>query len=220
TGLLDPNTKTLIGPEYALLRPEFAQLRSESLDRRKIPQLRRILITMGGVDKTNMTCRLLDALDGGILADEIAITVVMGPHAPYLVEVRKRAEQMRRTTQVLVGVTNMARLMTDSDLAFGAAGSTVWERSCLGLPTVTVVLAENQIEVARALREIGASIVIDADNDVSSMVRELFDDPLTSKMSELTTRSSMICKGGGTSTVTDLMLSKSQDDTNANFFTR
>ncbi len=38
----------------------------------------------------------------------------------------------------------MAQLMADSDLAIGAAGATSWERCCLGLPTVMVVLADNQ----------------------------------------------------------------------------
>jgi len=41
--------------------------------------------------------------------------------------------------------------MADSDLAIGAAGSTSWERCCLGLPTLLIVLAENQRDAARFL---------------------------------------------------------------------
>jgi len=38
----------------------------------------------------------------------------------------------------------MAEVMAASDLAIGAAGSTSWERCCLGLPSIMVVLAKNQ----------------------------------------------------------------------------
>ena len=55
-----------------------------------------------------------------------------------------------------------AQVMADSDLAIGAAGSTSWERCCLGLPTLLVVLAENQLEGARALDHAGAARLLGA----------------------------------------------------------
>ena len=54
-------------------------------------------------------------------------------------------------TDVRVNVSDMASLMADTDLAIGAAGSTSWERCCLGLPVLMVVLAENQREAAASL---------------------------------------------------------------------
>ena len=38
----------------------------------------------------------------------------------------------------------MAALMADCDFAIGAAGSTTWERCCLGLPSALIAIAENQ----------------------------------------------------------------------------
>ena len=61
---------------------------------------------------------------------------------------------------VEVGVSNMAELMANSDLAFGAAGSTSWERCCLGLPTFLFVLARNQENIAKTLEEMGAAKVL------------------------------------------------------------
>ena len=52
-----------------------------------------------------------------------------------------------------------------ADLAVGAAGSSAWERCCLGLPTIMVVLADNQRGVARALGEAGAAVVVDNGSD-------------------------------------------------------
>jgi UDP-2,4-diacetamido-2,4,6-trideoxy-beta-L-altropyranose hydrolase len=160
-GLLKPNTATYIGPQYALLRPEFAQLRSQSLARRTQPQLRDLLITMGGVDKDNATGKVLKALSEYHLPPYLRITVVMGQHAPCLADVREQAGQMPWPTQVLVGVNAMAQLMADSDLCIGAAGATSWERCCLGLPTIIIVLAANQRDIAASLESVGAALALD-----------------------------------------------------------
>ncbi|GGO85145.1 hypothetical protein GCM10011348_33020 [Marinobacterium nitratireducens] len=54
----------------------------------------------------------------------------------------------------------MAQLMADSDLAISAAGATSWERCCLGLPSILVVVAENQRLVGRNLDLFGAALQI------------------------------------------------------------
>lgn len=163
-------TTLLCGSRYALLRPEFAQLRSYSLQRRANPQLRQLLITMGGVDKDNATGQVLDALNACALPDDCHITVIMGGTSPWLDHVRRQAEQMPWPTEVLVGVSNMAQLMSDSDLAIGAAGATSWERCCLGLPTIMLILAENQKTAAALLGQTEAVLSLSLD---ASMAAEL-----------------------------------------------
>jgi len=82
-GLLKGKTITLIGPQYALLRPEFAALRAQSLaSRQSNSQLRRLFVTMGGVDKDNATGQVLAALQTCHLPVNLRVTVVMGPHPP------------------------------------------------------------------------------------------------------------------------------------------
>jgi UDP-2,4-diacetamido-2,4,6-trideoxy-beta-L-altropyranose hydrolase len=160
--LLAGNTTTLIGPRFALLRPEFAALRSDSLTRRQHPlPLLHLLISMGGVDPHNATVKILDALQACDLPPDLRITVVMGPHAPWLAQVQEHAVQMPWRTEVLVGVSHMAELMRASDLAIGAAGSTSWERCCLGLPTIQIALANNQLPIAHALHDAGAALMLD-----------------------------------------------------------
>ena len=161
-GLLKGKTTTLVGPHYALLRPEFAALRAHSLARRQSnPQLRRLLITMGGVDKDNATGQVLAAVqNSNLLPTGVLVTVVMGPHAPWLAQVQAQATQMPWPNEVLVGVENMAQLMAESDLAIGAAGSTSWERCCLGVPTIQVALAQNQIAIAQGLSRVGAALML------------------------------------------------------------
>ena len=67
------------------------------------------------------------------------------------------AADMPWPTEVLVNVNDMAQRMADCDLAIGAAGGTAWERCCLGVPTIMVVLADNQWAGARALQAVQAA---------------------------------------------------------------
>lgn len=168
-GLLKSKTTTLVGPHYALLRPEFLALRAQSLTRRQNnPQLSRLLITMGGVDKDNATGQVLAALLSCNLPADLRVTVVMGPHAPWLAQVQARAAQIPWPTEVLVGVDNMAQLMAESDLAIGAAGGTAWERCSLGLPSLIWVLAQNQLPGAVALQEAGAAVAMASQQQITN----------------------------------------------------
>jgi UDP-2,4-diacetamido-2,4,6-trideoxy-beta-L-altropyranose hydrolase len=50
----------------------------------------------------------------------------------------------------------MAELMLGADLGIGAGGGAMWERCCLGLPTITVVFAANQERTTEDVANIGA----------------------------------------------------------------
>lgn len=163
----------LCGSQYALLRPEFAALRPYSLQRRARPALRELLITMGGVDKDNATGQVLQALRACPLPADCRITVIIGAAAPWLEDVRAQAQDMPWPTRVLVGVSDMAQLMADSDLAIGAAGATSWERCCLGLPTIMIVLADNQRKVAQGLENSGAAKLINLRQSPAPQLGEL-----------------------------------------------
>ena len=205
-GLLRGNAITLVGPQYALLRPEFAALRAQSLARRQTnPPLRRLLITMGGVDKDNVTGQVLAALQSCSLSADLSLTVVMGPHAPWLAQVQTQAAQMPSPTEVRVGVDNMAQLMAESDLAIGAAGSTSWERCCLGVPTIQVVLAQNQVAIAQALSQADAALMLHR-KDIAQKLPSLISTVASAeKLSALSQAASGITKGKGAMIVCDVM---------------
>ena len=171
----------LCGSQYALLRPEFSALRAYSLQRRVQPALRELLINMGGVDKDNATGQVLQAMYSCPLPADFQITIVMGETAPWVDEVRKQAQDMPMPSRVLVGVSNMAQLMADSDLAIGAAGATSWERCCLGVPTIILVLAENQCKVAQRLCQLGAAKSLklgqSATTHLTELLLQLIEDP-------------------------------------------
>jgi UDP-2,4-diacetamido-2,4,6-trideoxy-beta-L-altropyranose hydrolase len=172
--LVPRDARVLAGATYALLRPEFARERSAALKRRRRDEgVRRILISMGTADPDGITARILH----GVLAvvPECAIDVILGSEASSLDHVRRLADSSPRIS-VHVNSERMAELMRDADIAMGAAGTTSWERCCLGLPTITHVLAENQRLVAANLERAGATVVADTLDTIPLVLRRLVDD--------------------------------------------
>ena len=211
--LVPADCRLLCGSQYALLRPEFAALRPYSLQRRARPALRELLITMGGVDKDNATGQVLHALRTCPLPAECRITVVMGPTAPWLEEVRTQAQDMPWPTRVLVGVSDMAQLMADSDLAIGAAGATSWERCCLGLPTAMMVLAENQRHAARLLEQASAVRMLDLTTNFQKRFVEFINEIFTSETcaAQLRDNASKVTDGKGCEHVADWLTRKEKE---------
>lgn len=189
----------LVGARFALLRPQFARERPHSLLRRRHAAPRRLLVTLGGVDKDNVTERVLHTLERCELPNDAEVTVVMGQHAPWLSSVRESAAQMRWKTRVLSNVDDMASLMSEADLAIGAAGGTSWERCALGVPTILMVLAENQREVAQKLTVEGAAQAVelgaDFDSTLESLIESLIFDKLA--LAAMSERAAAICDGEG-----------------------
>ena len=203
--LVPTRCQILLGPNYALLRPEFAALRDESLRRRTVPQFDHLLITMGGVDQSDATGRILEALKHCQLPEALRITVVMGPHAPWLENVKAIAKQISQVTTVVVNTEDIAKLMAESDLAIGAAGSTSWERCCLGLPTLLVVVAENQRNSASALEKLGCIKQFSLDVSSSRLNAIIRDVGAPEELAKLSQKSCLVTDGHGATRVRDTM---------------
>jgi UDP-2,4-diacetamido-2,4,6-trideoxy-beta-L-altropyranose hydrolase len=200
--LVPEKSTVLTGPRYALLRPEFAAFRDYSLQRRANPELKHLMISMGGVDQINATGKVLEAIKECKLPDDLHITVVMGPDAPWLSQVKSLAKQLPQPTEVKINVLNMAQLMADSDLAIGAAGSTSWERCCLGVPSIIAVLADNQQLIANSLQAAGAAKVFSLNGDAKSLCK-LIEKNIVSldECARMSAAAASITDGNGTNKV-------------------
>ncbi len=166
-GLIKKYCKTLLGPKYALLRAEFTQWRDYSLKRRANKlHINTILISMGGMDPDNYSGRVLHQLARCKLAMNTKIYIVLGDNAPHFKEVQRLATKIPLITEVQIGINNMAELMANADLAIGAAGSSSWERCSLGLPTIQIIISENQRQIAEALDKINAIKILKNLDDI------------------------------------------------------
>lgn len=156
--LVPADAVVLAGPAYALLRDQFGAARASSLLRRQDGALRTVLVNLGGVDRDDATSAVLSALAAANGAASLRVRVVLGASALWGERVRALAATLPFEAQVMQGIDDMAAEMAAADLAIGAAGSTSWERCALGLPTVMLVLADNQRAIAAALDAAGCAI--------------------------------------------------------------
>lgn len=203
-GLTPPHARLLIGPSFAPVRPEFADMRSLALARRAAgAPLRRLLISLGLTDVGGLTGKIVQRLLPRL--GEVAVDIVVGSGAPSLSVLQDMAADDPRIV-LHINSQAMAQLTLDADAAIGAAGSTTWERCTLGLPTLQVIVADNQRAAATAMAQAGASLVIDwRDGDFESefdraMARLLVDTKLRQALS---LRAAKLCDGEGAARVAE-----------------
>ncbi|PZR33943.1 UDP-2,4-diacetamido-2,4,6-trideoxy-beta-L-altropyranose hydrolase [Caulobacter segnis] len=197
-GLLPPGARLLLGPSYAPVRPAFAALREAALARRAArPPVRRILVSLGLTDVGGITQRVVGLLRP--LVGEAVLDVVVGGGAPSLPALRALAEQDERLV-LHIDTQDMPRLTLEADLAIGAGGSTTWERCVLALPTLTLILADNQVAAARALETAGVAPCLDvaAAGFETAFAREVSDLLANAeRRAALSAASAGVCDGLG-----------------------
>lgn len=140
-----PGTKLLLGPKYAPLRKEFQNLPLRPVHNR----VSDVLISTGGSDPDNIAGQLLEAIAHNQLWDSITFHFVVGGLNPNRESLLHRAAALTNI-QIHCNVRKMSQLMCSCDLAVAAAGSTLYELCACGVPTVTYILADNQIPGANA----------------------------------------------------------------------
>ena len=168
-GLVEPAARLEIGPAWASLRPEFARLRTQAQAKRsRAHGVQRVLITFGGSDNFRLSLDAVRAVLACAALRDASIDVVFGTAAPWLPELQALlADRRPHRHEIAVNATDMAQRMLAADLCIGAAGSTCWERCCLGLPSIQVTVAANQVEASQALEARGAAISMPREGDMT-----------------------------------------------------
>lgn len=175
--LVPENCVQLLGPKYVLLRQQFYFAKKKL--KNKNGAVKKILIFLGGADPDNETSKVLDAIKLLKMPD-IYVDVLIGQVNPFLNEIKKLAGEIPNT-KCHINVENMAELLIDAELCVGAGGSTTWERCCLGLPSIVMIIAENQIKVAESLAKKGIIINLGwhkkvTKNDIKNALLNLIND--------------------------------------------
>jgi UDP-2,4-diacetamido-2,4,6-trideoxy-beta-L-altropyranose hydrolase len=204
-GLTPETCRLLLGPNFAPVRPEFATLRAPALAWRGEP-VQRILISLGLTDVGAITSRIVELVRRR--SGEAGLDIVLGASAPSLAGLTKVARRDARL-MLHVDTPHMARLTAEADIGIGAAGSTTWERCILGLPSVLVVLADNQRPSARAMADREAALVVDlADPEFDqSFDRALWNLLRDAELRrDLARKSAEICDGLGAGRTAEALL--------------
>lgn len=175
---LPRGARALCGADYALLRRPFRDMRRKGHSRVNDGQPLRAMVSLGLTDPDNATGCVLNAAAG--LVETIDIVVgSAAPHRRDLERVAASHEGWRVHTQLSAAA--MAQCLSDADIVFGAAGSSAYERCCLGRPMLLLQTADNQsgnlaalvsAGVARSLGIFGAV----SERDVRQVIAESLSD--------------------------------------------
>lgn len=194
----------LLGPKYALLRPEFNALRPDSLARREMPKLNRLLVFLGGSDEKNETSKVVDGIKQANRKWQ-HIDVVVGQSFPAIKTLKKDLARFPSAT-LHVQTSDMARLMAAADLAITAGGSVTWEKCALGLPSLVVIQGDNQHPIATKMHERGAQITLGSASVLTpATYAHYLDTVRLDELTAMTQSASAICDGSGIASVLNIL---------------
>lgn len=168
-------TIAMLGPSFACIDPSFAEFTWRPVR----SEVEIVLVTFGAIDPDNATGQVLSAL--ALLGEEgfsPRVDVVMGVQARHLEDVRKAVENLGDRARLVIDAPDMTSLMHSADLIVGSGGVSMMERLAMGIPSVTIQIAENQrLSIEGAVQK-GATVISSAGDTMSlaATILELASD--------------------------------------------
>ena len=146
-----PQNKTyFLGPQYAPLRKEFQGLSQRNTKDR----VENVLVSTGGTDQYHVALHCAEYLREHLPRENMIFHLVLGAMNRDIVQLEQIAKDFS-FIKLHRQVTDMCSLMLQCDVAISAAGTTLYELCACGLPTVTYILADNQIQGAQMFQKAG-----------------------------------------------------------------
>ncbi len=189
-------TSLLLGTRYALLREEFLVWQGW---KRKIPEFaQNILVTLGGSDPENVTRKVYDAILQ-LELNRLNVVIIVANNR-YSDQMKCLIEKSKVNIELKSNVEKMSDLMAWADIAISAGGTSTWELAFMGLPMITIAIADNQCQIVEELSKARAAVNAGWHKDITpSMIAEniseLICDP--KKRSEMSQRAQTLVDGNG-----------------------
>ncbi len=192
--LVNGNCKLLLSTDYIILRPEFSKMRLLALNKREnTTRINRVLINFGGTDTLNLSIPCIEILKRvGFVG---GIDILISSAYSNMVELKSFCSNLNDVI-LHVDSSNVAELMLNSDIAIGSLGTSTWERCSLGLPCISIVVADNQSNIAIQLDRYGAidlTTIQDVENCIVSYIKSFN----TEKWRLLSDQAFTLCDGNG-----------------------
>lgn len=199
-------TQLILEPLYAPLRNEFRAFQPHVI-RDKVSD---ILISAGGADPVMMTEKIIGTICPAFR--DTRFHFVIGSLNPRIEIIKKLSG---RNIILHINERNMSNLMRECDVAVSAAGSTLYELCACGTPTVTYVLADNQIGAAEEFGRLG--IMINAgdcrkNDDISSVIAESLRGMNKAVCAEMSAKMQSLVDGKGAGRIADVIISIADSD--------
>lgn len=163
--------KLFLGVKYAPLRESF-----RNVPKNFQPNVsRNVLISTGGADPIHLALECVEFLvDNQDTHDHFMFHFVLGAMNQDIDKIEKIARNCENI-ELHINVKKMEELMQKCDLAVGAAGSTLYELCACGIPTITYVLADNQIPGAQAFEKRNIMLSLGDLRNEKNAPKKIFD---------------------------------------------
>jgi UDP-2,4-diacetamido-2,4,6-trideoxy-beta-L-altropyranose hydrolase len=199
SNLVPKNCELLLGPEYAILKDEFIE--QKKLINYRDGLVKKIVIFFGGADMSNYTAKAVTAL-GQLRLKGVEVDVIIGELHPCKEAIEEQCKALNYSLHVQTNC--IESFFSQADLCIGGGGVATWERCCLGLPTLIISIAMNQIQIAKDLDLTKGCIYLGDSSSTSKekikiKVKELVKDPLM--LSEISKKAYSMVDGFGTKRV-------------------
>lgn len=234
-GVLLP--QLLLGTAYAPLRQEFANLPQRVITE----EVSSILISTGGADPDHIARKLCQYITDQLSACDNASAAGSDPACAQADRAGMGQRLRHLTFHFVLGAMNsdrdqlealaapfpgirlhynvkqMQRLMSGTDLAISAAGSTLYELCAAGTPAVTYVLADNQIAGAQGFERHGVLMSAGDIRQEAGFPQKLLSAALDlaadyERRSEISARQKKLVDGGGARRVIEALTAKGREN--------
>lgn len=190
--LVSESCELLLGPKYVMLRDEFKPSLAASYQPPE--SIKRLLLFFSLGDDKGETLKAMAGVEGS--RGEFEVDIVVGKSNPNLDEIKKKCAE--NSWEFHCQVDYMSELMMKADLIIGGGGSTSWEKCFLGIPSLSVILAENQVEITESLENHGAIINLGSyGNVLPSSYSSVLDKLNTQTLKEMSSQASLLVDGKG-----------------------
>jgi UDP-2,4-diacetamido-2,4,6-trideoxy-beta-L-altropyranose hydrolase len=200
--LLPDRALALLGPPYALLRPEFRTARRT----RDFRSIGRLNVFMGGTDPSGSLLYVLSELSGMKIAG-FHVDVIVGSRSPALSEASRLLAYFP-SAELHIDTDHVAGLFAAADLAIGAGGVAALERCAVGLPSVSVSVAQNQDAGLASLAKLQVIEYLGSfdrlrKNQMMTCLQNLFTE--ADRLQEMSERALSLVDGFGSQRVAQLL---------------
>jgi spore coat polysaccharide biosynthesis predicted glycosyltransferase SpsG len=145
------NPELLLGLQYAMVREEVRDIAALHLQTRE----GEVFVAMGGADFLGLTSQIVEAL----AETGLHVRVAVGHANNRRAEVEQLADRYSNVT--LIEQHEYVSSLASAHVAVLAAGSSLWEACAVGTPSIGLIVADNQFQLAMEARRLGLVHVID-----------------------------------------------------------
>jgi UDP-2,4-diacetamido-2,4,6-trideoxy-beta-L-altropyranose hydrolase len=152
----------LLGSKYTPLREPFKSIYKTRI----VKKIQTIFVSFGGSDVRNLTPVVLETLSKNF--PNLKKNIVVGSGFSNIENIKLFQDE--NTTLIHnANAEKISSLMRESDIAISSGGQTLYELTCLGVPTIAILLVENARDDTEGWAKVGAIDYIGNFDDMDLM---------------------------------------------------